>query len=308
MGYHRRGLVTKVLDIIKTGAILGESPVWSEQEQVLYWIDIKSPAIHCFNPITRENKSWKMKQEIGSIALRQGGGLIAGFRSGIALINSDMKTIKSIASPEYNNPKSRFNDGKCDRQGRFWAGTMYDPPGPPNKYFDREPIGKLYRVNSKYECKTIVDNILVPNGLAWSPDGSVMYFSDSPKRIIWAYDYNIDSGEPGKRNIFAKIPKGFNRGTCDGATVDCEGYYWSSEFRGGRLVRYSPNGDINRTIKLPVTRPTSCAFGGKDLSILYVTSAKIMMNEEELELDFNAGNLLALDVGVCGIRETHFPT
>ena len=299
--------MTKILDIIKTRAILGESPVWSAQEQVLYWIDIKSPAIHCFNPITHENKSWEMKQEIGSIALRQNGGLIAGFRSEIALINSDMKTIVTIAAPEYNNSMSRFNGGKCDRQGRFWTGTMFDPPGPPTSYFNRKPIGKLYRVNSKNECKAIIDNILVPNGLAWSPDGSVMYFTDSPKRIIWAYEYNVDTGEPGKRRIFAKIPKGVTRGTCDGATIDCEGYYWCSEFRGGRLVRYSPNGNISRTIKLPVSRPTSCAFGGKDLSVLYVTSAKIMMNKEELKLDFNAGSLLALDVGVCGLEESYFP-
>lgn len=298
--------MTKVLDIIKTGAILGESPIWSTQDQVLYWIDIKSPAIHCFNPLTRENKSWKMEQEIGSIALRQGGGLIAGLRSEIALINPDMKTIKSIVLPEFKNPMTRFNDGKCDRQGRFWSGTMYDPPGPPKNYFGREPIGKLYRVNSKYECQAVIDDILVPNGLAWSPNGSVMYFTDSPKRIIWAYEYNIDSGEPGKRSLFAKIPKGLKRGTCDGATVDSEGYYWCSEFRGSRIVRYSPDGNINRIIKLPVTRPTSCAFGGKDLSILYVTSAKIMMNKEELKLDFNAGSLLALDVGVCGLEETYF--
>lgn len=298
--------MTEILDIIETGAILGESPVWSPRDGVLYWIDIKAPAIHRFDPATRTGDTWPVAQEIGSIALRQGGGLVAGLREGLALIGADMTTIEWITDPEPDKPMNRFNDGKCDRQGRFWSGTMYDLPGPPETYREREPVGILYRLDGDHGCHAMADDILVSNGLAWSPDGRVMYFTDSPRRTIWAYDYDTATGDLGDRRIFAEIPEVPGRGTGDGATVDAEGYYWSAEFRGSRLVRYAPDGTVDRMVDLPVSRPTSCAFGGDGLATLFVTSAKIMLSEAELAAEPHAGALFALDVGVCGLPEAEF--
>ncbi len=197
--------MAEILDIIETGAILGESPVWSVRDQVLYWIDIKAPAIHRFDPASRSDRRWPVEQEIGSIALRQGGGLVAALRDGFALIDADMTTLEWLVDPEADRPLSRFNDGKCDRQGRFWSGTMHDPPGPPESYFERAPVGVLYRLDNDRTCHAMTDHILVSNGLAWSPDGTVMYFTDSPRRTIWAYDYDPATGSLGERRIFAEV-------------------------------------------------------------------------------------------------------
>ena len=298
--------MAEIREVTATDAILGESPVWSPRERVLYWVDIKAPAIHRYDPQTGHDQVWPLAQEIGSIALRRGGGLVAALRDGFAFVGADMTTLGWIADPEPDRPLSRFNDGKCDRQGRFWAGTMHDPPGPPETYFERDPVGRLYRLDADGTCRAVVDGILVSNGLAWSPDGEIMYFTDSPRRTIWAYPYDPATGDVGERRLFAEIPDAPGRGTGDGATVDAEGYYWSAEFRGGRLVRYAPDGGVDRMIDLPVSRPTACAFGGDDLATLYVTSAKIMLTRTELAAEPLAGALLALDVGARGLPEAEF--
>lgn len=296
----------EILDIIEVDSILGESPVWSPRDGVLYWIDIKAPAIHRFNPATRTNDTWPVAQEIGSVALHRGGGLVAGLQDGLALIGPDMTTIEWITDPEPDQPMNRFNDGKCDRQGRFWSGTMYDLVGAPKAYIEREPVGTLYRLDGDHSCHAMESGILVSNGLAWSPDGTVMYFTNSPSRVIWAYDFDTVTGGISGRRTFAEIPDAPGRGTGDGATVDAEGYYWSAEFRGGRLVRYAPDGTVDRTVELPVSRPTSCAFGGEDMATLYVTSTVILLSAAELAAQPHAGHLFALDVGVCGIPEAEF--
>lgn len=296
----------EIIDIIDTGAILGESPVWSPRERVLYWIDIKAPAIHRTDPLTRRDQRWPVDQEIGSIALRAGGGLVAALHDGFALIDPDMTTFEWLVDPEADKPGNRFNDGKCDRQGRFWSGTMFDPPGPPDRYIEREPVGVLYRLDPDRSCRATIDNIKVSNGLAWSPDGTVMYFTDAPRRVIWAFPYDTATGELGERRVFAEIPADPGRGTCDGATVDTEGYYWSAEFRGGRLVRYTPDGTVDRMIELPVSRPTSCAFGGDDMATLFVTSTKILLDDAQLAAEPHAGALLVLDVGARGLPEAEY--
>lgn len=298
--------MAEILKIIDTGAILGESPVWSVAEQALYWIDIKAPAIHRYTPTTGADEAWPVEQEIGSIVLRRGGSLAAALRDGFALIDPDLATLDWLTDPEADRPMSRFNDGKCDRQGRFWAGTMHDPPGPPAGYFEREPVGALYRLDSDLTCRRMADGIKVSNGLAWSPDGRVMYFTDSPTRTIWAYAYDPATGAPGERRVFARIPEEPGRGTADGATVDAEGYLWTAEFRGSRLVRYVPDGSVDRTVALPVSRPTACAFGGEGMATLFVTSARIMLSDDELAAEPHAGALLALDVGASGLPEAAF--
>lgn len=299
----------KILQVIETGAILGESPVWSPDEQVLWWLDIKTPALHRFDPATGTDRSWSLPQETGSIVLRAGGGLVAGMRDGFAFLSvtDDSVALEQIGNPEPDRPQSRLNDGRVDRQGRYWAGSMHDPEGPPQHYFEREPVGVFYRLDGDRTIHPMIEGILVSNGLCWSPDGTTMYAADSPTRTIRAWDYDTATGEISGARVFARIPEEAGRGTPDGAIVDAEGGLWTAEFRGGRVTRFAPDGREDRMIAMPVSRPTCPMFGGPDLRTLYVTSAKIMLSPEELAREPLAGALFALDVGVAGLPEAAFP-
>jgi sugar lactone lactonase YvrE len=299
----------KILKVIETGAILGESPVWSVAEDVLWWLDIKAPALHRHDPATGANHSWALPQETGSIVLRAGGGLVAGLRDGFAYLTpgEDSVAVEWIVNPEPDRPESRLNDGRIDRQGRYWAGSMHDPEGPPASYFEREPVGVFYRLDGDGTVHRMIDGILVSNGLCWSPDGTTMYAADSPTRTIRAWDYDTTSGDISGERVFAVIPDDPGRGTPDGAIVDAEGGVWTAEFRGSRITRFAPDGTTDRMISLPVSRPTCPMFGGPDLRTLYVTSAKIMLSPEELAGEPLAGALFALDVGMAGLPEAEFP-
>ena len=297
----------KFLNIVESGAVLGESPVWSVEEQVLYWLDIKAPALHRYDPATNRDEKWKLPQETGSIALRKGGGLVAAARTGFAFLDPRDVLINWIGDPEPDRPENRLNDGRTDRQGRFWAGSMHDPEGPPQTYFEREPVGTFYRLDPDGAIHPMIRNILVSNGLCWSPDGQTMYAADSPTRTIRAWDYDTATGDIANERVFAKIPEEPGRGTPDGAIVDAEGGVWVAEFRGSRLTRFTPDGREDRMIAMPVSRVTCPMFGGPDLRTLYVTSAQIMLTPEELEAEPLAGALFALDVGVAGLPEAPFP-
>lgn len=299
----------KILQVIETGAILGESPVWSSDEQVLWWLDIKAPALHRHDPASGRNDNWPLPQEIGSIVLRAGGGLVAGMRDGFAFLSleGDDVHLDWIGDPEPDRPESRLNDGRVDRQGRYWAGSMHDPAGPPTHYFERAPVGAFYRLDGDGAIHRMIEGVLVSNGLCWSPDGRTMYAADSPTRTIRAWDYDTATGDIANPRVFAQIPDAPGRGTPDGAIVDAEGGVWTAEFRGGRVTRFAPDGTEDRMIAMPVSRPTCPMFGGPDLRTLYVTSAKIMLSPEELAGEPLAGALFALDAGVAGLPEAAFP-
>lgn len=299
----------KILQVIETGAILGESPVWSPDEGVLWWVDIKAPALHRYDPTTGKDENWALPQETGSIVLREGGGLVAGLRDGFAYlsIEGDGVALDWIGDPEPDRPESRLNDGRADRQGRYWTGSMHDPEGPPSHYFEREPVGAFYRLDGDGSIHRMIEGVLVSNGLCWSPDGKTMYAADSPTRTIRAWDYDTATGDIANARVFATIPEEPGRGTPDGAMVDAEGGVWTAEFRGSRITRFNPDGTPDRMIELPVSRPTCPMFGGPDLRTLYVTSAKIMLSPEELAREPLAGALFVLDAGVAGLPEAAFP-
>ena len=294
--------------VIEAGAILGESPVWSVEEQVLYWLDIKAPALHRYDPASGKDEAWPVAQEIGAIVLRRGGGLVGALRDGFAFlrIGDHGVTLDWIGNPEPDRPGSRLNDGRADRQGRFWAGSMHDPEGPPEHYFERAPVGAFYRLDADRTIHRMIDGVLVSNGLCWSPDGARMYAADSPTRTIRTWDYDPETGDIAHEQVFAMIPDDPGRGTPDGAIVDAEGGLWTAEFRGSRITRFNPDGTEDRMIALPASRPTCPMFGGPDLRTLYVTSAKIMLSPEDLAREPLAGALFALDVGVAGLPEAPF--
>lgn len=275
---------------------LGEGPVWDVREQTLYWVDIRGCLLQRLEPATGDLRRWHLPEPVGCAALRDRGGAILALQSGFAFYDLEDETLDWIDDPEPDHPRNRMNDGKCDRQGRFWAGTMDD--------LEQEKSGALYRVDTDLSVHRMEGGIGIPNALAWSPDSRTLYFADTPERTIYAYDHDPQTGVIGNRRVFAPPPA--EPGYPDGATVDAEGYLWSAQWDGWRLVRYAPDGRIDRTLELPVRRPTSCAFGGADLTTLFITTAAIGLDDTALAQQPWAGDLLAIDLDVPGLAERRF--
>jgi sugar lactone lactonase YvrE len=273
---------------------LGESPIWDERGQALYWVDIRRPAIRRLDHQTGHVDTWMMPDLVGSIALAGDRKLVVGLADRIVLFDVASAAQRVLAQTAKQIEGHRFNDGRCDRQGRFWIGTMHN--------VTRAPEGVLYRLAGP-ELSPMLSGICIPNSLAWSPDGRTMYFADSLRYTIFAYEFDPASGEMGKQRVFATTTA---PGFPDGSTVDAEGFLWNAQFNASKIVRYAPDGRIDRLIDLPVERPTSCAFGGPGLDVLYVTTTSQNMSAAELAAQPLAGALLALDVGVCGIPEPRF--
>ena len=274
-------------------AQLGESPLWSADEQALYWVDIKTPRLFRHDFATGETRVTTLPEAVGAIALRDGGGLVAAARSGFAHVDRDGKLSAPFCSPEEDRPGNRFNDGKCDRAGRFWAASMHDG--------ETDPSGSLYRLDGDGRCTRMEDGFVIGNGLGWSPDDRVFYFTDSVARRIHAYEFDIGSGAIANRRVFAAIPD--DAGFPDGLCVDAEGHVWSAHWDGWRVTRYAPDGRIVEVVRMPVPRPTSCAFGGADLATLYVTSARVNLTAAELARSPLSGNVFAVRPAVRGLRE-----
>jgi sugar lactone lactonase YvrE len=278
-----------------TTDILGEGPVWDVKEQALYWVDIRRPAVQRLDWRTRRVQSWPMPEMVGSLAVRESGGLLLALKSALCFFDPTSGALQRVSAPEADWPDMRFNDGKCDRQGRFWAGTMND--------VTREPQGTLYRLDAAHGCSPMQTGIRIPNSLCWSPDGRVMYFSDSLLRTIFAYPFESASGELGERREFAVVEP---PAIPDGATVDAQGFVWCAHYDGWRIVRFAPDGRIDRVVDLPVQRPTSVQFGGPGLDILFVTTATQKLTPHERAAQPLAGALLALDAGVKGLPEARY--
>jgi sugar lactone lactonase YvrE len=275
-------------------AVLGEGPVWVARENALYWLDIKGLKI--FRLDERDHDSeWPTPFRIGSIPPTRRGGFIGGTEGGLAEVDPGSKLFKIFLDPESERPDNRFNDGKLDRQGRFWAGTMDDA--------ERQDSGTLYRVDADRSIVAVDGQYRVTNGPAFSPDGSIMYHNDSARQVTYAFDID-GAGAASNKRTFLQFGKG--DGFPDGMTVDGEGCLWIAFWDGWCLRRYAPDGEWVETIKMPVQRPTSCTFGGPDLDRLYITSASIGLDEEALRMQPNAGGLFMTMPGVRGLADVPF--
>ncbi|WP_287761977.1 SMP-30/gluconolactonase/LRE family protein [Acidiphilium sp.] len=276
---------------------LGEGPLWDVEEQRLYWIDSHGGKIHRADARGEDHRTWALPEHIGSMCLREGGGAVVSLRNGFHFFDFGGGELTLIADPERDIRRTRMNDGKVDRQGRFLAGSM--------DYEEREPLAGLYRLDPDRTVTQLETGIIVSNGPCWSPDGGTFYFADSWARRIWAYKYDTATGSLLSRRVFADF-EGHLRGYPDGATVDAEGYVWSAEVYGGRLVRFAPDGTIDRLLGMPVDSITSMSFGGADLDILYVTSmARPFRGQRRQERE--AGGLFAVHgLGVRGLPEPRF--
>jgi sugar lactone lactonase YvrE len=288
--------MTQVDVLVRGRNRLGESPVWSQREGVLYWVDTRAPAVYRYDPATGDVRSQQLPALVGCVVLRRSGGLIAALQNGFHGFDFATGALTPIVDPESDLPENRFNDGRADRRGRIWSGTMND--------LRRDPTGSLYRLDADHRCTKMRDDIIVPNSICWSPDDRIMYFADTYRYRIVTYAFDAEAGTIGDMKLFADL-QGLP-GRPDGSTVDSEGCLWNAEFAGGRVVRYTPDGRIERTIALPVTPVTSCSFGGPGLDVLYITTATQSLTPEQLTAQPLAGSLFAADPGVRGLPEPEY--
>ncbi len=276
---------------------LGECPRWHAETQTLWWVDILQHQIHHHHPASGAHGVIQLEEEIGCFIWRKTGGLIVGLQSGLAFIDDlTNPVLRPIAAPEADKPWQRFNDGRCDPAGRFIAGTM-------NGRKD-DSYGTFYQLDAALNLRQLVGKSWTCNGLAFSPDGKTLYWSDTPNLTIYRCDYDVTTGEVSNQQVFFVVPAGMGRP--DGATVDSEGNYWSAQYAGSRVLCISPQGELLRNIELPVTNPTMPCFGGPDLKTLYITSASQGMSEEHLAAHPLEGAVLAIPMDVAGLPEVAF--
>lgn len=276
---------------------LGEGPLWDVQEQMIYWVDGKNSEIWRHDPATGETRIWNTPEDPGSFALRENGkGLVVAMWNGFRFFDLETGETTVIADMEQNLPTSRFNDGRCDRQGRFWVGSMDD------KHTD--PIGSLYRLDADLGYEVQERGVICSNSTCFSPDGETMYYADTYINTIWAYNLDTASGQLRNRRVFADTT--YMKGVPDGSIVDAEGFLWNAMWDGWSVVRFAPDGSVDRIVEVPVQRPTCPMFGGKGLDRLYVTTARIGLEQDALGIQPDAGALLMLDPGVKGLPETRF--
>lgn len=288
----------QVESILPVQTQLGECPLWSVREQALYFIDILAPAIHRYEPASGLHRVMPVDQLVGCIGLRPGGGFVAAMRSGIFYLNAQGHTERQVAGTPQQVKHRRFNDGRVDAFGRFWSGSIWEPR-------DRNG-GVLYRLDNQLNFTEQASDVLVSNGLAFSPDNRWVYHADTAHRVLYRYPMDPLTGDIGQRQILTRFPAG-EGGSPDGAAVDSEGFYWCAMVDGGRIVRIDPDkGDIVQEIAVPVRGPTMVAFGGLDLKTLYITSLRAFRTEQELAQFPLSGNLFSVHMDVAGLPEPEF--
>ena len=285
----------KVEVALPVKANLGECPRWDEKKQLLYWVDINAGQLHRFDPKTNKDEFIEFKEEIGCFSLRENEGFVVAMRSGFHFLDGWNNSLRPIADPEAHLDKNRFNDGRCDAAGRFIAGSVYPPK-------DHDGAN-LWSLGFDLKVTKLAEGLLTSNGVAFSPDNKRLYFSDTPKHVIYQYDYDIHSGDISNGRVFHQFPIG--NGRPDGAAVDVAGGYWTALYEGARIVRLNPQGEITDEIAVPVRCPTMVAFGDEDLKTLYITSVG---NRPEAELrDYpHSGALFKVRVEVPGQVEYRF--
>lgn len=277
-------------------ALLGEGPLWSAREQALYWVDILSRRLHRYSE-REERRTWQFDQEISAVAERvDGEGLIITQRHGFAFFDPATEKLTPAAQVETDMPGNRFNDGKCDRRGRFWAGTM--------DFECTRPTGSLYRLSPDLTCARMDSGYAVTNGPAWSADERTLYHNDSVNGRVFAFDYDPESGAVSNKRVFLQFNP--DDGSPDGMTTDAEGGLWIAHWGASKVTRHDAQGKVLQTIDLPCSQVTCCAFGGPDFDILYITSAATGLTTQQLESEPLAGSLFAVKPGVTGVPANTF--
>ena len=282
--------------VIESRNLIGESPVWSVPEKSLYWVDVEGQSIQRWREADRSIQRWEIGEPVGCIGLRRAGGLVGARKSGFFFLNVDSGSVTPIADPEAHLPDNRFNDGKVDRRGRFWAGTR-------NFVDTKLTTGALYRLDADLSVHRMEEGLRCPNGMAWSPDNKLMYLCDTWTRRIYVYDFDIDDGRISNRRLFVELPEA--DGFPDGLTVDAEGFVWNAHYNGWRITRYAPDASVDRFVHMPVQHITSVTFGATP-GTLFATTSYFRLNAEERVDQPIAGHVFAIESGTQGMIEPAF--
>jgi sugar lactone lactonase YvrE len=282
-----------VTTVLSTEAILGEGPVWCPRRQVLFWTDIDGKTFNQLDPGSEKSRSVQLDDMLCAFCLMPDGLFLCAFTKHIAIMDADGVQQTTLHAVEEQRADTRFNDGKCDPTGRFWAGTM-STVGTPNQ-------GSLYRIDPDGSVHHMLEGLSTSNGLGWSPDAKTFYLTDSPTGNIYAFDFDAESGSLSNQRIFASVPQ--NAGRPDGLTVDAEGGIWSAHWDGWRITRYLPSGVIDQVIEMPVPRPTSVIFGGETMDTVFVTSARKKLDPDVLASAPLSGSVFSVRTDQTGIPE-----
>ncbi len=281
----------------KADSTLGEGPVWDHRQQHLFWVDIEGCKLHCHQPAANENQHWEFNEMIGAVVPKADGNLLLALESGLATY--DLANNNLIRHEALNNsdPMLRFNDGKCDLNGNFWIGTMHKAfvPG----------TGNLYRVSPDYKTTLQIRGTTISNGMAWSPDNALFYYIDSPTYNLFGYDFDVATSEISNPKTLFNIPRSY--GSADGMTIDKEGMLWIAHWGGGCVRRWDPvSGKVLQTVLVDAPHVTSCCFGGEDLNMLYITTAKSGLNDQESKAAPLSGGLFCIKTEVSGFPVSYF--
>lgn len=285
--------------LLATQDMVGECPVWSIEEQALYWVDILGCRIHRYHPALGKLDTYSVDASVGSIGLRASGGLVMATGKGFATYDLTTRTTTLLSNPQADIPHMRFNDGNVDCQGRFWAGTMSTIP----ENWDKLQ-GNLYRLDPDRTVQAMDTGFAIINGIGWSPDNTAMYVVDSVRKAVYQYDFDPASGEIAHRRTFLDTSE--EKGVPDGLTVDQEGALWIAYWDGWKIIRYDPSRKRILQIDLPVQCPASCAFGGRDLDELYITSAWEELNDDQRASQPLAGDLFRIKTEIKGLPQPLF--
>lgn len=278
-------------------AILGEGPVWDDHSGKLYWVDILSGMLHLYDPRIRTNTSFEIGEPIGTAALREQGGLVIASQSGFSFYDPIKDEKIKIEDPESELSGNRFNDGKCDPGGRFWAGTMASDPV--------EGAGSLYCLHPDLTVELKLPEVTISNGLAWNRNSDRFFFIDTPTRNLYSFDYDKQTGNISNRSVVRVF--GEDSGFPDGMTIDQEDFLWVAMYGGGKVVRIHPDhGEIIYEIQVPVPKPTCCTFGGSEMNELYITTCREHMTEKELQKFPLSGSLFKVKLPFSGFPPHRF--
>ncbi|GAB3204094.1 sugar lactone lactonase YvrE [Pontibacter aydingkolensis] len=281
---------------LDAGARLGEGALWHPTEQCLYWVDIEGRALHIYNPETKQDRVLHLGERIGTVVPVEGGGALVALQNGIHYLHTDSGKLSFITNP-IKEKDIRFNDGKCDPSGRFWVGTM--------ALDTREGVADLYMLDHDCFIHHMLGNLTISNGIAWTQDKKTAYFTDTPTQTVKAFAYNDASGQISEGKVIIKIPK--EEGSPDGMTLDAEGNLWIALHGGGAVAKYNPEtGEQLQKVNVPAINTTSCAFGGKDLDTLYITTGRDGVGEEELRNYPYHGGLFSVKPDVRGIPASFY--
>lgn len=274
----------------------GEGIFWNPSDGRIWWTDIQGRALWSFDPVTTQSASIPMEDRVCCFAPRAAGGLIVAYSDRVVLFDPETKkeTLVTLFEPE--NPETRLNDGRTDRQGRLVVGGMNEVSGTPDS--------SVISIDGNLKVQTLIDQISCANSICFSPAGNTMFFADTPDREILVFDYEKDRGTLTNKRLHASFKQ--EPGLPDGSCVDAEGGVWNAEWEGHRVVRVAPNGTIDHVIDVPVWKPTCCAFGGPNLDTLFITTSRLMSDEAALKKEPSAGGLFAVKPGIRGVIDSPF--